>query len=202
MFDNANVGICSTEAIEAVRIRASSRSDIRSDTLKLDWLSVRRAPVGLGPRFLAFGECCAFRQSTFAHESLERREPMVVITRAVVRLAARRRLFDLVRQGARPLLPSKRTLAMKMHDKREGLRLPGLGERRFVAFVQQRLEALQSLVFNRAQDNSPTGQCRRHCCSFRPRVPAPRSALDRDAAAARPTHARSHLEKHVRHGAA
>ena len=87
-----------------------------------------RMAVSVGPGFFASNHLVWIRQSLLCDEALERREPVFVIARAVVRLAAIHRGFEFVGERSRPLLPREMALCGKPDGEREGLSLPGLGK--------------------------------------------------------------------------
>jgi hypothetical protein len=67
-------------------------------------------------------------------ETLEGREPMVIVARAVIGLAALARCGEFSPQRCRPFAPSKEARFRQSHGERESMGLPRLGEDR-AAFV-------------------------------------------------------------------
>jgi|SRR4029453_9164792 hypothetical protein len=104
---------------------------------KLNWFSVWRVPVGIGPGFLAFEKRGRFGQTLRRDESFESGQPMLIIVRPIVGLTAICGGFKFAGEGCRPLFPSKMACLRKLHSERERLCLPWLGEDRSVLVTGQ-----------------------------------------------------------------
>lgn len=76
---------------------------------QLDGLTVRRVPVGVGPGFLSCEHRGRISQALGRHQALKSRQPVLIITRAVVRFAAIGCGFEFLRECRRPLFPSEMT---------------------------------------------------------------------------------------------
>src|SRR5439155_18317561 len=82
---------------------------------QLDRLTVRRCARRAVPFVLPCRQLVGQHQPLVGHELLQRGQPEVVVTRAVVGLAARLRRGDLVRQPLCPLLPRDVAALVKHH---------------------------------------------------------------------------------------
>jgi len=92
------------------------------------WLAVGGVTIGVGPGFFAGEHLFWIRQSLRCDEPFERREPVFIVSRAVVRLPSIHRGFEFVCERSSPLFPCEVALCGKPHGEREGLGLPGLGK--------------------------------------------------------------------------
>ena len=99
---------------------------------------MRRVAIGFGPGFLARGERGGIGQSFFRRQALESGEPMMIVARAVVGLAAIGGGFEFRGQRGGPFLPGEIALLGKPDGERESLRLPGLGEDGAARVARQR----------------------------------------------------------------
>src|SRR5262245_33045463 len=72
---------------------------------QFDGFPVRRMPVRVGPFFFARRHRRGVGQSFFGDEAFERGEPVMVVARSVVVLAALGGRLDFVGERGRPLLP-------------------------------------------------------------------------------------------------
>ena len=104
---------------------------------KLNWFSVWRVPVGIGPGFLAFEKRGRFGQTFRGDEFFECGQPMPIIARAVIGLTAIGGSFKFSGEGCCPLFPGKVARLGKLDSEREGLRLPWLCEDRSVLVAWQ-----------------------------------------------------------------
>ena len=93
--------------------------------------------IGIGPGFLASFKRTPVGQTFRGNKTFECSHPMLVITRAVVGLAAVYGRPEFICKRGRPLLPGKMALLRKFDGKRKGLRLPGLGEDRPTVIARQ-----------------------------------------------------------------
>src|SRR5579863_591850 len=91
-------------------------------------------PVSIGPCFLASSERPRIAQAFGSNEPLQSREPMLVISRTVIRLTAIGGGLQFIRKRGCPLFPGKMPLLGKFHGERECLRFPRLAKYR-PAFV-------------------------------------------------------------------
>ena len=87
-----------------------------------------RMTVSVGPGFFAGKHLFWIRQSLRCDEPFERREPVFIVSRAVVRLPSIHRGFEFVCERSCPLFPCEVALCGKPHGEREGLGLPGFGK--------------------------------------------------------------------------
>src|ERR1700692_1542362 len=104
-----------------------------------------RVPVSIGPSFLAREHRVWICKAFGGDQPLERGQPVVIITGAVVGLATIFCVLELGSERGRPLLPGEMTLLGKSHRERERLRFPRLGKDR-----------LRWNRIRRAQDSRPT----------------------------------------------
>src|ERR1700693_1753028 len=93
---------------------------------QFDGLAVRRVSVGFGPGFLARFERRSIGQAFGHYQTLKSREPMLIVARAVVGVAAVRRSLELSPERLCPLAPGEMPLFGELHGERERLRLPRL----------------------------------------------------------------------------
>src|ERR1700722_20418295 len=105
----------------ALLLRVASRR-------QLNRLAVGSVPVSAGPCFLPTRESRRIAQALGGDEALQRREPMLVVMRAIVRLAAIGGCLEFVCERGGPLFPSEMPSLGKFHSERERLRLPGLAK--------------------------------------------------------------------------
>jgi hypothetical protein len=84
--------------------------------------------IGFSPGFLAYVQGCAVDQALGQDQALKRREPMVIVLRTVVGLAAVGRCLEFIGKRGGPFIPSEMPLLGKLDRERKGLRLPGFGE--------------------------------------------------------------------------
>src|SRR5688572_26135645 len=95
---------------------------------KLDGLAVRRVAVGLCPGRFAREQRRRICQPFGRHQSLERRQPVFVVTGTVIRFTARGGGLQFIRQDRGPLFPSEMSLLCELDRERERLGLPWLSE--------------------------------------------------------------------------
>lgn len=89
-----------------------------------------RAAIGFRPRVFACVECRQVSEAFGRDQALEGCQPMMIVTRPVVGLAAPGGGLEFSGESGRPFLPGKVSLIRELDDEREGLRLPGLGKYR------------------------------------------------------------------------
>src|SRR5258708_22128526 len=99
--------------------------------------------IGIGPGFLASFKRTPVLQPFRGNKTCECRHPMLVITRAVIGLAAVCGRPEFICKCGRPLFPSKMPLLRKFDGERKGLRLPGLSEDRTAVIARQARQARQ-----------------------------------------------------------
>jgi len=87
-----------------------------------------RMAIRVSPCFLAGGECARIGQAFGLNKTLECREPVLIVMRTVIGLAAIGRGFQFIGEGGRPFLPREMALFAKFHCESESLRLPRLGK--------------------------------------------------------------------------
>lgn len=85
---------------------------------------MRCVPVRIGPGFLASQHRPRISEAFRRYQALERGQPMMIVTGAVIRLAAILSRFQLGRQLRGPLFPRKMALLEKSDGERERLRFP------------------------------------------------------------------------------
>jgi len=113
--------------------------------IKFDRFTVRRAAVGIGPGFLALVERVLVGQPLGSNQPLQCAQPMFVIMRAVIGFTTVGGSVQFACKLSRPLLPGKMTLFGKLDRKREGVRLPRLGEHRTTIVTRQSWQGRQTL---------------------------------------------------------
>ena len=101
---------------------------------QLDRLAVGCVAIGVGPLDFSREELGLVRQLFGSDQAFERRQPMLVVVRALVWLSAIRRGSQFIGKRGCPFLPGEMALFGKPHREGEGLGLPRLGEDR-AAFV-------------------------------------------------------------------
>jgi len=104
--------------------------------LQLDGLAVWRVAVGIGPGFFAGNKRRRIGQTFGCDKALESGQPMVVVVRTVVGIAAIGCGFEFGGELGRPFFPGEMALLGELHGESEGLRLPRLGEYRPVGVVR------------------------------------------------------------------
>jgi len=97
-------------------------------------LAVRRAAVGFNPFILACLQGVRGDDALRGDEALESGEPMVIVARAVIGLAALARCGKFGPQRRRPFAPAEEAGFGQPDGERESMSLPRLGEDR-AAFV-------------------------------------------------------------------
>src|SRR5258708_16504730 len=141
-----------------------------------DRFSVWRVPVGISPGLFAGQHLVGIRERLRRDEAFERRQPMLVVTRAVVWRATIRRRLEFIGQRSRPLLPREVALFGKPDGEREGLGLPGLGKNGSAFVLRKRRQVSESLgiglQIRRAQGSYPTCRCKpnRHLSRHPPKA--------------------------------
>ena len=93
--------------------------------------------IRVRPRVFTRRQRRSVGQAFARHQPLEGSQPMFVIARAIVGLAAIGRCLQFFGECGGPLLPGEVTFRRKPQRKSEGLSLPRLGERRSVIVKRQ-----------------------------------------------------------------
>ena len=106
---------------------------------------MRRVAIGVGPRFFPRQHFALIRESLASDQMFQRRQPMLVVARAVVRFAPIGGGLEFLGQRSRPLFPGEMALRGKPYCQRKGLGLPGLREDRTALIARQRGQRRQSL---------------------------------------------------------
>src|SRR5437867_10458096 len=103
---------------QLVRFEASSRpvpsSFLAALWVKLDGLAMRRVPVRFGPLFLAHRERGQIGQTLCQSQPFERRQPMFVVMRAIIWLAASAGGSEFFPKSSGPLLPGEMSFFRKL----------------------------------------------------------------------------------------
>src|SRR5439155_21492291 len=123
------------------RVARATRPRARSLLLpgsQLDRLAVWRGPRGRVPVVDPLFKVVAPDDLLRGDETLEGGKPVLVVTRAVIGLAARGRVRERVAQRARPLRPAEDTPRVQRQRHCERLRLPGGVEGRSRVVARQR----------------------------------------------------------------
>jgi hypothetical protein len=89
---------------------------------------VGRVAIGVGPLVFSREEFGRARQLFGGDQAFERRQPVLVIVRAVVGFSAIRRRLQFTGKCGCPFFPGEMALFGKSHGEGEGLGLPWLGE--------------------------------------------------------------------------
>src|SRR5262249_16691163 len=119
------------------------------------------------------------------------RQPMFIITGAVISLAAIVGSLQLIGERSRPFLPGEMSLLGELDRQRKRLRLPRLREHRAILLARKPWQRGKLIRLHRgirlAQGSRPTYQDRRHPAAWpaRPTARAPRSGPSRRAEASR-----------------
>src|SRR5262249_3346359 len=95
---------------------------------KFDWLTVGRVAIRVRPRALPFEHLGRIGQTPGGNETLERGEPMLVVVRSIVGLAASGSRLQFVGERGRPFLPGEVSGPRERDGERERLCLPRFGE--------------------------------------------------------------------------
>src|SRR5262249_52774359 len=118
-------------------------------------------------------------------------EPVLIVMRAVVRLAAVGRGLEFIAKRAGPFAPCKMPLLGKLDRERKRLRLPRLGKYRPILLARQARQGIKPLGLDRgirlAQGSRPTYRYRPHPVAWlgRPTAHVQRSGPNRRAVASR-----------------
>src|SRR5215510_7129353 len=123
-------------------------------------------------------------------QPLKSRQPVFVVTRAIVGLTPIRRCLQFLSKRGGPFLPGEVAFSRKPHREPKRLSLPWLGKRGSLVVARRRWYGLQ---VRRAQDSYPIDQGIQNLGAkrSRPTTPAPGNTRNRGAAAALPGNARS-----------
>src|SRR6187200_2417151 len=89
---------------------------------------MRSGAVSFCPGFSAREQRVLIGQPLGSHQTLERRQPMFVVARAVVRFSTLRSSLQFFSEAGSPFLPGEMPLLGQLDRECEGLRLPRLGE--------------------------------------------------------------------------
>src|SRR5207244_1254362 len=95
---------------------------------KLDRLTVRRVPISVSPGLFAFQQRARIGQALGRDEAFEGGDPMLVVVRPVIGLAAIGGSFELARERRSPFAPREMAGVGQLDGERERLRLPRLLE--------------------------------------------------------------------------
>src|ERR1700691_3274483 len=87
---------------------------------------MRSVPVGLRPSFFLGGQRFRTRQTLRHHQTLESREPAMVVPRTIHRFTARRVELQLIGKRRRPFIPRELPLLRQLDGERKRLSLPWL----------------------------------------------------------------------------
>jgi hypothetical protein len=104
---------------------------------KFHGLAVGSVSVRFGPCLLACFQGGAIGQALLRNQAFKRRQPMVIIMRAIVRLAALGRGPKFIAKRAGPFFPCEIPLLTQLYGKRERLCLPRLREHRPVLLARK-----------------------------------------------------------------
>jgi hypothetical protein len=105
---------------------------------QLHWLAVRSATIGICPGLFAREQRGRIGQALGRDKALESRQPMLVVMRAVVGLAAIGSGLEFAGERCGPLLPREMPLLGELDGQRKRLRLPRLGKHRPAFVARQR----------------------------------------------------------------
>src|SRR5713101_8537832 len=119
----------------------------RRSGAEFDGLAVGGVTVGIGPGFFASEKRGRISQTFCGEETLQGREPVVVIMRAIVAFAAVGGGFEFCGEGSGPFLPGEMPLLGEFHGKSKGLGLPRLGENRTAGVARKLRQSSKDLRF-------------------------------------------------------
>src|SRR5205807_1061613 len=123
---------------------------------ELDGFPMWCTPIRLRPCFFACGERLSFSQALRLNQPFESSQPMLVIARAIVGLAAVGRRFEFISQGCGPFSPREISLFGELYGQGECLSLPGLRKDGSFSITRQPRQIIKS-----AQGNPPTSSSSR-----------------------------------------
>ena len=106
-------------------------------------------PVGVDPGLFAGEHLIPIRKTLCRHQFFQRREPVLVVARAIVRLAAIERGVKFLGERRCPLFPGEAASRGKAHCESEGLGLPGLREDRTAFIARKRGQRRELLGIGR-----------------------------------------------------
>src|SRR2546430_6656165 len=112
-------------------------------------------PIRLRPCFFACGERLSLSQALRLNQPFKSSQPMLVIARAIVGLAAVGRRFEFISQGCGPFFPREISLFGELYGQGECLSLPGLRKDRSFSITRQPRQIIKS-----AQGSPPTSGCK------------------------------------------
>jgi len=119
--------------------------------------------IGVGPGFFAREHGCSVGETFSSDKTLERGEPMLIVTRAIVGLATVGGGFQFLSESRGPLFPSEMTEFGEFYGEGKGLRLPRFGEDRPAVVARKLGQRGERFGWRNgvrlAQGNRPT--CRR-----------------------------------------
>ena len=123
-FGRPQVGIC-----EMRRVPLLTQTRQLASGVQFHWLSVGRRSVCLSPCVFALIERRHIGQTFRRHQTLQCRQPMMVVSRRViVRFAAIDRLTQFPGKRRGPFAPREVARVMQSNSQCKGLRLPGFSE--------------------------------------------------------------------------
>jgi hypothetical protein len=120
-----------------IRRSVSPLLPFAAGTIQFHRSPVRGMEVSFRPCFFAFMHCLPIRKAFVDDKAFERRQPMLIIMCAVIRLAAIRGGLQLIGQRSGPLLPCEMALLGEPDGKRKRLRLPRFGEYRAIGIPRE-----------------------------------------------------------------
>jgi hypothetical protein len=112
----------------AIGIRLKDRPSSAEVVVQLDRLAVGSMPIRVRPSSFTRQQRDFVTEALFYDQPLERREPTMIVTRTVIRLAAVRIGLDLVRKRSGPFSPGEVPFSGQANCQRERPRLPRFGE--------------------------------------------------------------------------
>src|SRR5580698_7676597 len=104
--------------------------------LKLDRCAVRGAFAGVLPGVARALQLPRVGDALFGDDTLQRGEPMMIISLAGIGIAGGLRLLDLVAERRRPFLPGEQAARVERQRQRKSFRLPRLAEHRPVVVAR------------------------------------------------------------------
>src|SRR5215471_15803880 len=93
---------------------------------------MRRARAGALPGVTSTRQHVALDNAFFGEDSLERRQPVLVVSLTGVGIAGRLRFLDFVAKRRRPFGPGEQAALLERYSEREGFRFPRRAKQRAV----------------------------------------------------------------------
>src|SRR5262249_26523079 len=109
----------------------------RARSTEFDRFPMWSVPVGIRPRLLAGEKSLPVTQALFRNEPFESRQPVFVVTRAVIGLTSIGGRLQFVSKRGGPFFPGEVALLGKFHSHRECLGLPRFSKHRAVCITRQ-----------------------------------------------------------------